>query len=711
MIRKAILSSTILSIAALSVSAAAPVADTKEGVVQGIEQLGVTVYKGIPYAQPPVGALRWKRPQPPVSHSDTLVCDQFAPASIQADHQPGSFYWKEFYQGGDPERSEDCLYLNIWTPSSEKNDLPVIVWVHGGGYMAGYGHEIEFDGTEFAKRGVILVTLNYRLGALGFLAHPALSAENPDKASGNYGLYDQAAAIDWVYGNIASFGGDPDNITVMGQSAGAGSVQALVSSPLTKGKIAKAIIMSGGGLDGIIQPSSLQAAEAVGAAMLPDMTAERMRALSPQQLNEYLMDYMTGNPGGGLPFGPTVDGVLLPESFKEIACQGRQHNIPYMIGYTAQDIAPEVMRNAAMQWSFLLESQGRKGAYVYCFAHDLPGEDMEPNPALGVWGDMSGAFHSSELWYVFGTLRRCWRPMTDADYALSHQMINAWSNFARKSDPNADGCDDWQLCTKDNPAIRTFDNAVVLSTPQVTASRINDRFTVIETDDRTTLYMVEGRDRALLIDTGTRIDSLDVIVKRLTDKPVECVITHLHPDHAGNIGFFDEVWMHPADTVMLHEYAYAGKIKFLNDRDSFDLGGKVIETALMPGHTPGSIVLFDRATGDCFTGDAFGNGGVWMQLEPHVPMSEYVHTCADMERLIDDAGIKYLWPGHYPYVKTYFPPVYVARMKEVARRISTGDTSGARPYPVPKSMHSMGSPYYLMDDQGVSVVYNADKIN
>ena len=154
-------------------------------------------------------------------------------ASLQGDHTPGSFYWKEFYQDGDPKRSEDCLYLNVWTPAAGKPEakLPVIFWIHGGAYMGGYGHEIEFGGDAYAKKGVILVTINYRLGMCGFLAHPLLTAENNSKGSGNYGLFDQLTALKWVKRNISAFGGNPDNITVMGQSAGAGSVQALISSP------------------------------------------------------------------------------------------------------------------------------------------------------------------------------------------------------------------------------------------------------------------------------------------------------------------------------------------------------------------------------------------------------------------------------------------------------------------------------------------------
>ena len=212
----------------VSAAAQAPIVKTASGKVSGVVENGVNVYKGIPYAAPPVGDLRWKQPQPAKSWKGVRACDKFGPASLQGGSAEGSFYWKEFYQGGAPEMSEDCLYLNVWTSSSRKK-MPVMVWIHGGAYMNGYGHEIEFGGEAYASKGVILVTLNYRLGMCGFLAHPLLDEENGGHGSGNYGLYDQIAALRWVHDNIAAFGGDPDNVTVFGQSAGAGSVQTLIS--------------------------------------------------------------------------------------------------------------------------------------------------------------------------------------------------------------------------------------------------------------------------------------------------------------------------------------------------------------------------------------------------------------------------------------------------------------------------------------------------
>lgn len=446
----------------LALSAQVPVLTVEGGEVSGVpsETPNVCIYKGIPYAAPPIGDLRWKQPQPVKPWKGIRQCDTFGAASLQGDLTPGSFYWKEFYQGGDPKRSEDCLYLNVWTPAAGKPEakLPVIFWIHGGAYMGGYGHEIEFGGDAYAKKGVILVTINYRLGMCGFLAHPLLTAENDGKGSGNYGLFDQLAALKWVKRNISAFGGNPDNITVMGQSAGAGSVQALISSPLTKGLIQRAIIQSGGGLGGIISAKSLQEAEKQGSDMWKAAgisTLEEMRAYPAEKFQEVLMKYMQQQKSFGLPYSPCVDGELLTAPLDETARNGQELDIPYLIGYTSEDMMPEVMKKAATDWSLLLEQQGRKPAYVYCFSRDLPGEDMPSSQ--GAFGDMKGAFHSSELWYTFGTLGKCWRPMEKADYELSERMVSYWTNFAKTGNPNGEGLPQWEPCTKANPHIQTLD--------------------------------------------------------------------------------------------------------------------------------------------------------------------------------------------------------------------------------------------------------------
>lgn len=445
----------------LPAMAQTPVLTVDGGRIEGVmDEEGVAVYKGIPYAAPPVGDLRWRKPQPVQPWQGVRKCDKWGDASLQGGQQEGSFYWKEFYQDGNPSMSEDCLYLNVWTPAAGKQDagLPVMLWIHGGAFQNGFGHEIEFDGDAFAKEGVVLVTINYRLGMCGFLAHPLLTAENGGKGSGNYGLFDQLAALKWVKKNIAAFGGNPDNVTVFGQSAGGGSVQALISSPLTKDYIQRAIIQSGGGLGGIISTKSLADTEKQGKAMWDASgmtTLEQMRACPADRFQEVMMNYMKQQKTfNGMPYSPCVDGELLTASVYDAAINGQELDIPYMIGYTSGDMMPDRMQKATVDWSLLLEKQGRKPAYVYRFSRDLPGEDLKAPDGSPI---MPGAFHSSELWYVFGTLDKCWRPMEQADYELSERMVSYWTNFAKTGNPNGEGLPQWKPCTQADQHVQVLD--------------------------------------------------------------------------------------------------------------------------------------------------------------------------------------------------------------------------------------------------------------
>lgn len=435
-----------------------PVLDVTGGKITGsiTELPGVMVYKGIPYAAPPVGELRWKKPQPVRAWKGVRECNQFGAACFQPGSGEGSFYWREFYQGVKPQFSEDCLYLNVWTPAAGTDArLPVVLWIHGGAYHNGYGHEIEFDGEAYAKKDVILVTINYRLGMWGFLAHPLLTAENGGKGSGNYGLYDQLEALRWVKKNIAAFGGNPDNVTVMGQSAGAGSVQALISSPLSKGLIHRAVIQSGGGLGSSFR--SLQEAEQRGEAIWKEAgitSLKEMRAYPADKFLELLAKQK--NPGGS-PYAPCIDGELLTAPLEETAKTGKELDISYMIGYTSDDFGPDRRKQAAVGWSLLQEKQNRQPAYVYCFSHDLPGEELPPDPKTGKSDEMKGAFHSSELWYMFGTLGKSWRPMEAADYELSERMVSYWTNFARTGNPNGEGLPVWKPCTEKDAYVQILD--------------------------------------------------------------------------------------------------------------------------------------------------------------------------------------------------------------------------------------------------------------
>lgn len=422
-----------------------PTVKVEGGQIQGTVTDGIAVYKGIPYAAPPVGELRWKAPQPVIPWEGVRVCDSFGAPSIQPHHVDSDAYKHEFFFDGDPEYSEDCLYLNVWAPAKGKN-LPVTLWIHGGAFSYGWGFEPEMDGEEWAKHGGILVSINYRLGILGFLTHPLLSAENPDGISGNYGLLDQIAALKWVKNNIAAFGGDPNKITIMGQSAGAGSVKNMVTSPLSKDIMAGAIIQSGGGISerSILGGSPLAESEQRWKDMMDwagYTTLDEMRAIDPLEFLDMAAKYSAAT-GKFLGWpAPVVDGKVLPESFDSAALAGRIADIPYMIGFTQDDMGG--LTGGIVRFCTVRELAG-KPAYAYQFARRLP-DDGRP-------GILHGAFHSSELWYMFKSLRLSWRPFTEGDYALAEEMISAWTSFAATGKPS----EKWTPCTAEDPSFMVF---------------------------------------------------------------------------------------------------------------------------------------------------------------------------------------------------------------------------------------------------------------
>ena len=425
-----------------------PVLTVTGGQIQGVQSADseVIVYKGVPFAAPPVGDLRWKAPQPVVPWDGVMLADTFSPICPQPGNPPGTFYGDEFYWEGNPPESEDCLYLNIWAPAKNVGDvdagLPVAMWVHGGAFMNGYGYEVTMDGEEWAKRGVILVTIHYRLGRFGFLSHPLLSEEQGG-ISGNYGMLDQVAALKWISENISQFGGDPENITIFGQSAGAMSIKNLVTSPLSKDLVAKAIIQSGGGAsrsEG--RPAVPQSVYDMQGKELMDangwMTLEQMRAASAEDIK----NAVTAD-GRQVRFSPHPDGSFMDEDFNAAALAGRIADIPYMIGCTAQDMGG-LGGNAINIFCELRSEQSTQPAYQYFFKRNPPGDDDDP-------AKDPGAFHSAELWYMFGTLENSWRPFTEADDVLSCEMLDAWTSFCRDGNPG------WDAYTKQNPYIREFD--------------------------------------------------------------------------------------------------------------------------------------------------------------------------------------------------------------------------------------------------------------
>ena len=323
---------------------------TKYGDLRGKRKDTCYTYFGIPYAQPPVGDLRWKAPQPLQPWDGVLEAYEFPHRAWQMVQEPpvdgkGINYAREFYSNPAfmPPMDEDCLYLNIWRPLTGEK-LPVAFWIHGGALINGFGSELEFDGEAFARKGVILVTINYRLGAFGFLCHPELAKEDPNGRCGNYGIFDQIAALKWVKENIESFGGDPDRITIFGQSAGAMSVQTLLSSPLSRDMMAGAIMQSAGGYQaGILQDRTMQQGMELGlhfSKLTGAETLEELRALPPQRVMDVVGGMMAEGfrTGYGLPFTAVIDGYLLEKGYDAVVEAGECPDIPYMIGSCGNDL-------------------------------------------------------------------------------------------------------------------------------------------------------------------------------------------------------------------------------------------------------------------------------------------------------------------------------------------------------------------------------------
>jgi para-nitrobenzyl esterase len=442
---------TALSLAFVSCKEKAdpnPVLTIEGGQIQGVptDTEGIIAYKGIPFAAPPVGDLRWKEPQPVIPWEGVRVADTYGDAASQLTWDPESFYGKEWQASGSVPFSEDCLYLNVWTPAAGKVDekLPVAMWIHGGGYREGFAFEPEMDGGEdWASRGVILVTVTYRLGVMGFFSHPLLSSESPNGVSGNYGLMDQAAALKWINKNIAQFGGDPNNITIFGQSAGAGSVQSLLASPKSNNLISKAISMSGGGL-GSRPGNPLDTAQVANKKLMDFFgkeTLSDMRQLSFDELIEMSQKYADSTKTR-VGWSPVIDGYFLNDTFSNEALAGNIPDIPYMFGFTSNDLSD--MTQPVNDFAALRAEQSNKPTYTYLFQRQLP-------------GDESGAFHSADLWYVFNSFKHSWRPFTAGDKALANQIVDYWTNFAKYGDPNGENGGAWKPYTKESPEFMLLD--------------------------------------------------------------------------------------------------------------------------------------------------------------------------------------------------------------------------------------------------------------
>ncbi len=423
------------------------------GPIQGLydAEHHLNLFKGIRFAT----AGRFEYPKKVTHWEGTYMADTFGPASFQEsafiEANPNDFYEKEFYNGESRTYSEDCLFLNIWAPENATN-APVLVYIHGGAFNHGYSYEKPFDGTEYCKRGVILVTISYRLCALGFLALPQLQDEQGH--TGNYALFDQMTALSWIQDNISAFGGDPNNVTLSGQSAGAMSVQFQCMSPLTEGLFHRAIMFSGGGVSN--PPRHTQSLEHQFAAnqrfpeRLGVQTAEELKQVDVKLLTLEYLNLCKELSAGNDFCKPVVDHYFLPDTEYALAEKGLQKNIPYLLGTTSEDIIPHLLHPMATDWARLQYEQGKQPSYHYYFSRQLPGDDK-------------GAWHSSDLWYVFGTLDRCWRPFTDWDYELSETIINYIADFAKTGNPGGVNAVEWKPYGENGGTMQFGDTSVTFT--------------------------------------------------------------------------------------------------------------------------------------------------------------------------------------------------------------------------------------------------------
>lgn len=410
----------------------------ESGLVRGTTgwNQAITIFKGVPFAAPPVGDLRWKAPQPCQPWEGVRPCIEWASMAMQEGYvsEGGGIIGTEFYVG-NYQKSEDCLYLNIWTPAESPDEkLPVAVYIHGGGHQTGYSYLNCYDGEGFAKRGIVMVTIPYRLNVFGNLAHPELTAEGNGYSS-NYGLRDQVAAFEWIHRNIAAFGGDPENVTVFGQSGGASSVQAMCTSPLTNDLIHRAIMQSGGGLRKpySMWSANLQNAEEAGIKFFEFMGFKNLAEARAASAEEILDGYTRFNqvkirddeePGMGgkyMRFAPLLaDGYIFPENPIDICLKGNHKERDYMLTSTSGEGIMTTVQNLAFAENEL--KLGRKPSYLMYFTYVPPGAE--------------NAHHSVEHHYVFQTLLRSHRPYTGFDWELSNELADRWASFMKTGNPN-----------------------------------------------------------------------------------------------------------------------------------------------------------------------------------------------------------------------------------------------------------------------------------
>jgi para-nitrobenzyl esterase len=451
---------------------------TEAGLISGLsnKEGNVQIFKGIPFAAPPIGELRWKAPQPVKPWTGIRKCDAFGPSPVQAEPVPFSMWSAEFLIPKAPI-SEDCLYLNVWTGAqSAQEKRPVLVWIYGGGFTSGGSGVPIYDGEAMAKKGIVFVSINYRVGIFGFLAHPDLTKESGRKASGNYGLMDQLAALQWVQKNIAAFGGDPRNVTIAGQSAGSMSVNCLVASPLASNLFGKAIAESGANFSR--GNATLDQAEQDGVKFAQTLQVSSLAELRNKPAEELLQK------AKGMR-GPIVDGYVLPETIARIFAAGKQNHVTVLTGWNEDEgLLFGPVKNAAdyrkqadeqygadaktflqyypaatdaeaaasqlkvsrdmifgvqnYTWANVQSDQGKAKVYVYRFTRKVP--------ATGEYVKY-GAFHTGEVPYAYDNLKFVNRPWEPVDHDLAKTMSSYWANFVTTGNPNGQGLPPWPVYT------------------------------------------------------------------------------------------------------------------------------------------------------------------------------------------------------------------------------------------------------------------------
>ena len=494
-----------------SIAASFETVSTDSGVFSGSKsrhQPGVNVFKGIAYAAPPLRDLRWAPPAPAIPFAGVRQANTIGPACWQMRNPDNSLYAR-----GNLQRSEDCLYLNVFSGAQTESDsLPVMVWFHGGGNTAGHGGPLIFDGSNLASRGAVIITANYRLGSLGYLAHPALTAESKNDSSGNYGILDQVEVLKWVQNNIANFGGDPDRVTIFGQSAGGTDVCLLMSSPLTEGMISGVIGQSPGciKLDRRLDEGE-NSAHAGGEAFASRLGVSGNSSASLVELRSLDAEVVIATPGVG---GSTIiDGWVIPDAPYDLLESGRHNNIPVIVGglaheyhglqHTANEITEQELDDylqgafgesagiiksgyldslasspldarkdittdngfllAARMWGRLVADRG-SNAYVYFFSREAPVFRLYMPEQTDLYGDGGqrhfGAYHSGELAYVFDNLDLVGVGWNDDDRRLSKLVADYWISFARDGNPNGDGLPNWPSYDAQSDIVQILDATI-----------------------------------------------------------------------------------------------------------------------------------------------------------------------------------------------------------------------------------------------------------